>query len=536
MDAAAAAIDHPQCPRFQEGPSSSDSLNLDLPPPKTVTTLNNILLPSSPIPQAIQISASGRVISMGSSSSSEDDHEEPPSSNTTLSSVLPVLALPSLCHPHVHLDKPHLLTHPQTAHLSPETGSFPEALSLTAQAKEHYTRSSLIERGNQLIADSVRAGVTHMRAFAEVDTTVGLLCVETGLELKRAWATHAEVQICAFAQDPLFTNMHEGNEERKFVEGGNDNLPLLLQALKMEGVDVLGSTPYVEVSDKAQRRNIHWAVSTAIERNLQLDLHLDYNLDPNREAMVWTVLGALHACKWNERQADQGRKTVVLGHCTRLTLFSAAEWARLASEIGGKDLPVYFVGLPTSDLFMQGRPPSPAHIDQHGSLVTAAHGMVAASNRPRSTLHVPSLLDLGLKCALSINNVGNAFTPLGTADPLLLACWGVGVYQVGTIQGVRNLYGAVSWMAREAIGLEELGEVRQGQEKRGGSILRVTDRADLVLFGDVQGSEVLVTGEAQGGDARRKKFQRVRRSVEEVVWDPSVHRTVLFGGKIVTVE
>ena len=504
---------------------SGPSLNLDSLPPAPVTTIENVLLPSSSIPQTLQIASGGCIASITPS--------DVPSSNSS-DARSPNLALPSLCHPHIHLDKPHLLTHSQTSHLRSKSGSFPEALALTGEAKKHYTRSSLLERGNQLIVDSVRTGVTHMRAFVEVDTTVDLLCVEAGLTLKRAWTKHVEIQICAFAQDPMFTNLSDGSN-KEYMEGGNPNLALLMRALEMEGVDVLGATPYVEGTMEAQRRNITWAVSTALEKDLHLDLHLDYNLDINKEPMVWTVLEALCETKWTEKQKKHGhgRKTVVLGHCTRLTLFSPDEWTKLATIIHENELPVYCVGLPTSDLFMQGRPDS-LPSDNKPGLVAAAHRTAAASNRPRCTLHIPSLWsDLGLKCALGVNNVGNAFTPFGSADPLGLACWGVGIYQVGTVQGVRNLYAAVSWMAKEAVGLGyECGASdREGDR----NTLQMGDRADIVLFGEMSTSGDLDSKVYYSKDRKEKKF-RVRRSVEEVVWDPGVERTVVFGGKISRVD
>ena len=398
MDAAQAAnlqSQLPDDPSNRAAQKRESSLNFDIPLPLPVTTVNNILLPSSPAPQTVQISSTGHITSIEPYALQQND---------SLDVTPPVLALPSLCHPHIHLDKPHLLTHLQTSHLSPKNGSFPEALSLTGEAKKHYTRSSLIERGNHLIADSIHAGVTHMRAFVEVDTTVGLLCVEAGLELKRGWANDVEIQICAFAQDPLFTDLSDsGNKE--YLEGGNANLSLLIQALGIDGVDVLGTTPYVEGPIEAQRRNISWAVSIAIEKSLHLDFHLDYNLDPEKEPTVWTVLEMLCKNKWNEEQASygHGRKTVVLGHCTRLMLFSPDEWMKLATIIHENELPVYFVGLPSSDLFMQGRPESLSS-NSETDLAAAAHRTTAASNRPRCTLHIPSLLDLGLKCALGINS------------------------------------------------------------------------------------------------------------------------------------
>jgi len=43
------------------------------------------------------------------------------------------LVAPSLCHPHIHLDKCFLLSHPKYADLEIKKGDFEEALSLTSR-------------------------------------------------------------------------------------------------------------------------------------------------------------------------------------------------------------------------------------------------------------------------------------------------------------------------------------------------------------------------------------------------------------------
>lgn len=70
--------------------------------------------------------------------------------------------------------------------------------------------------------------------------------------------------------------------------------------------------------------------------------------------MVGEAIELLHKMKWPCDRNDHLYRTVVFGHCTRLTLFSKREWLDLRAKM--KDLPVSFVGLPTSDLFMMGRP------------------------------------------------------------------------------------------------------------------------------------------------------------------------------------
>lgn len=44
------------------------------------------------------------------------------------------LIAPSLCHPHIHLDKCFLLSHPKYADLEIKTGEFKEALTLTSKS------------------------------------------------------------------------------------------------------------------------------------------------------------------------------------------------------------------------------------------------------------------------------------------------------------------------------------------------------------------------------------------------------------------
>lgn len=41
---------------------------------------------------------------------------------------------PSLCHPHIHLDKAFLLSHPKYADLQIEKGDFAEAMKLTGKS------------------------------------------------------------------------------------------------------------------------------------------------------------------------------------------------------------------------------------------------------------------------------------------------------------------------------------------------------------------------------------------------------------------
>lgn len=395
----------------------------------------------------------------------------------------PSRVIPTLCHPHIHLDKPFLLTThnegqdlPNYLDLAPEDGSFSEALAKTGAAKGRYTAADLIHRGSQLIAESIQAGVTSMRAFVEVDHVTKFLCVEAGVELKRRFREQCYVQLCVFAQDPVVDDEKHGAENRKLVE----------EALRRfrDHVDVLGSTPYVEGDDEKQWRNIEWAVRLAMEHGLHLDFHLDYNLKSDTMPMIWHVVEVLKRSDWTQHAKG---KTVVIGHCSRLTLFSTDEMEKLAKEIHDAQLPISFIGLPTSDLFMMGRP---ADSDWGGS-------------RPRGTMQVLELIRrFKLNACIGINNVGNAFTPWGSVDPLRLANLGVGVYQAGTPQDAELLFDCVSALAQDAIGLQDI-------------VVRSLEEGANALFMVVTSEKTISINGKDTGIVARKRL-----SVADMVWDP----------------
>ncbi|KZF25260.1 cytosine deaminase protein-like protein [Xylona heveae TC161] len=391
------------------------------------------------------------------------------------------LLAPSLCHPHIHLDKCFLLGDSKYSDLEILRGDFPEAMQLTTQAKARFETDDLIRRGRRLIRESLSAGVTVMRAFVEVDAGVGTKCVDAGLMLKKEFQGRCDVQISVFAQLPIFSSPDGGLEMRRLIQ----------EAARRPDVESFGTAPYVETDTGKMKQNIEWAVELCLREGLHLDFHLDYNLDAAQEPMVWHVLDTLQKQDWRGR-AHTG-KTIVLSHCTRLTLFNRDEWTRLRESI--RDLPISFVGLPTSDLFMMGRPEE----EDDG-----------CGPRVRGTLPVPNMIKShGFQGAIGVNNVGNAFTPQGNCDPLSIASLGVGVYQTGTKNDTQLLYECVSSRAKAAIGC---GESSQGLGE--GSV------ADLILFGRKDGPP---------------EEYKQRKIVQELVYSPPLDRLVVKGGVILDI-
>jgi len=385
------------------------------------------------------------------------------------------LLAPSLCHAHVHLDKCFLLQDEKYQDLTIVNGDFAEAMSLGGQAKQRFTVDEVFRRGKRLIEESIESGVTSMRAFIELDEVAEMKSLHAAIKLKKQFRDQLHVQICAFAQLAVYDEK-VGEQRRTYIE----------EAAASDDVEVVGSTPYVESDQNKMKQCVKWSIELALRHKKHLDFHLDYNIDPKQEPLVWFVLEELKKQDWKSKALPSQR--ICFGHCTRLTLFDHSEWQRLSEQIG--DLPISFVGLPTSDLFMMGRPEK------------------AGSQRPKATLQLAEMVEeYGLNCALSINNIGNAFTPYGQVDPLYLVGLSIGVYQTGTQQGAELLYELVSSRAKAAVG------VKSSVFKK----IQVGQVADFVLF---------LPPEAHP--------ERVPHSLADVAYglDPRSRRHTIFRGRL----
>jgi cytosine/adenosine deaminase-related metal-dependent hydrolase len=371
----------------------------DVYPSGALSKIERVRLPGKPVSTLWDVCvADGKI----SSIDKHDSHFARQAASTDVLDGANRLLAPSLCHAHIHLDKCFLLQDPKYSDLQIENGDFGEAMDMTGRAKARFEEDDLLRRGRQLIEESIRHGVTAMRAFVEVDGGVHLKCLDAGLQLKEEFQDRCEIQICAFAQLPLFSGADGGEEVRK----------LMSVAALEEDVDALGSTPYVEQDLTKQKMNVRWISSLALTHRKFLDLHLDYFLEENKQPLIWSALDIFKDRNWVVRKGKQ----ITLGHCTRLTKFNDGEWSSLKQCVD--NLPISFVGLPTSDLFM----------------------MRTAEN-VRGTLPVMDLIQKhGLDAAIAINNVGNAFTPYGNCDPLSVATLGVGLYQAGTKKDAEVLY------------------------------------------------------------------------------------------------
>lgn len=261
-------------------------------------------------------------------------------------------------------------------------------------------------------------------------------------------------------------------------------------------------------------------------------------LTPNPQVMIQTVLELLIDMGWTTK-ASPNKQAIAIGHCTRLTTLKSSELQEIRAQIEKHNLPVHFVGLPTSDLLMMGRPlPGllPGRRDANGAGAGGDHPF----SRPRGTLQVVSMIrDWGLNACLGVNNAGNPFTPHGDGDPLQLACWGVGLYHAGTVGDAELLYQCVSGRARAAVGLEvdpgrpaarlSSGRIEEGKEGEEGGLVGddVVVPYPGLLFENSEFDEL--PGASGAGEVILVPARR-RLGIKDVVWDPPVSRRIVRYG------
>lgn len=336
------------------------------------------------------------------------------------------LVVPGFVDAHVHLDKAYLL--PRTPS---REGTLAEAIRVTAEAKRAFTVDDIRTRARRLLDRAVALGTTAMRGHVEVDPIVGLRGVEAVLPLRAEYADRLDLQLCAFAQEGIL--QAPGTE------------PLLREALRA-GVDLVGGCPYNDTDGPA---HVDRVFALAREFGCAADFHADFADEPvhrHVEAIVDRT----------ERHGWQGR--VAVGHLTELGACDAVEQARVARRL--YEAGVAVITLPATDLYLMGR--------------------ADTRNVRRGLTPIKRLLAAGVTVAAATNNVQNAFTPAGNADPLLLTY----LLVVGAHMG-----GAADMAA--ALGMVTTGPARiLGRDARG---LAVGAPADLVVL------DATTLAEAVGG-------------------------------------
>ena len=313
------------------------------------------------------------------------------------------LVVPGFVESHIHLDKACILDRCKSDH---ET--LTHAIRDVAEAKKSFTVEDIRARAIATIEKCIVQGTTRMRTHLEVDPVIGTKSIDAVLPLVREYAWAMDVEICVFPQDGLLNN--PGTDE------------LMLQSLKA-GAAVVGGCPYTDSDPRGQIARIF---EIAREHDVDIDFHLDFDTNPDG-MMVDEV------CGLTERYGYGGR--VAIGHVSKLSALADDGLSSVAARLASAGVAVTV--LPSTDLFLMG-----AGMD---------HNIV------RGVAPVHRLIEHGVNCALSTNNVLNPFTPFGDCSMVRMANLYANIAQIGSVSGLRECLEMVTHRPARLMRKEDYG-------------------------------------------------------------------------------
>ena len=332
------------------------------------------------------------------------------------------LLSPGFVNIHCHLDK-CLTSSWADIWEATKTGS-PQAIPSATRVKERFTESDIVDRASRALTSSVIAGTTAIRAFADVDTTGGLLAVKSLLLVKEKFRDVLDMQVVAFPQEGLLRD--EGAEE------------LLEKSMEL-GADVVGGMPWYEKDGDAAARHTDIIFNIAKKHDKDVHALIDDNTDPSSKNLEYLLQKSIS-------EGYSGR--VAASHCRGALDSSDDAYAKKIVGLA-KEADLTVVENSHISLFMYGR------TDEHPVR--------------RGVTRVREFLEAGVNIAVAQDDIDDPYYPFGRGDMLELAFVMCHAAHLGTPGELESAFDMVTSNAAKGMRMERYG-------------VQVGDWADLVLL------------------------------------------------------
>ena len=313
------------------------------------------------------------------------------------------LGCAGLIETHIHLDKSRIIDR-----CPPEVGREISPMRQVAAMKPSFTVEDVRLRAERTLVDCILNGTTGMRTQLEVDPAIGMRGFDAVQSLIADYKWAIDIEICVFPQDGL-TN-YPGTDE------------LLVEGLE-RGARAIGGAPRYDTDPGGQIRRIF---DLAREYDVDIDIHLDVGNTP--EAMNIHLV-----CELTEQYRRGGR--VVVGHMAKLSTMPPHQVAILARRLA--DVGVAVTVLPATDLYLMGR-------DQD-------------HNVRRGVADANFLVEHGVNCSLSTNNVLNPATPYGDCSLIRMANLHANVLQIAGPMQLRECFAMLTERSARLLNLTDYG-------------------------------------------------------------------------------
>jgi cytosine deaminase len=152
------------------------------------------------------------------------------------------------------------------------------AIEMASKVKEQYRESEILDRVRRVLADAEFYGVSHIRAFADVDTKAMLTGVRALLKIREEFKDRISIQVVAFPQDGIIRE--PGTEE------------LLHKSMEL-GADVVGGIPWIEYTDEDSKKHIDIAFEIARKFNADIAMLTDDAGDPELRTTEYLASSAI---------------------------------------------------------------------------------------------------------------------------------------------------------------------------------------------------------------------------------------------------
>ena len=313
------------------------------------------------------------------------------------------LACPGLIETHIHLDKSRIIDR-----CPPETQRDISPMKQVAAMKPGFTVEGVRRRAERTLVECILNGTTRMRTQVEVDPAIGMRGFDGVHSLIADYKWAIDIEICVFPQDGL-TN-YPGTDE------------LLVEGLE-RGARVIGGAPRYDTDPAGQIRRIF---DLAREYDVDIDIHLD--VGNTLEAMNIHLVYEL-----TEQYRRGGR--VVVGHMAKLSTIPPHQVAILARRLA--DVGIAVTVLPATDLYLMGR-------DQD-------------HNVRRGVADANFLVEHGVNCSLSTNNVLNPATPYGDCSLIRMANLHANVLQIARPEQLRECFAMLTERSARVLNMTDYG-------------------------------------------------------------------------------
>ena len=221
------------------------------------------------------------------------------------------LVTESFVNGHLHLCKVNTLDLVGDAALSEYhasgMGGAMTAIELASEVKKHYRAERLLPHIRTALDQAVLHGMTHIRAFADTDTTAHQEGIQAVMQARDAYRDRVEVQAVAFPQDGVL------RDDGAFAE--------VEQALK-DGADVVGGIPWIEFTEADMQGHVDLMMELAVRYDRDVSMLVDDAGDATLHTLEMLAEKAIEV-GWHGRVTAQHARALALYEQPRLLRVAA---------------------------------------------------------------------------------------------------------------------------------------------------------------------------------------------------------------------